>query len=106
MSCRTPKANWPAWDLSWSLAALSEPLKLGFSRGCDMEGKMSDFQCCFCGLAIHEDDSTAVIISFANLWNRGEAGSQDMFAHSACTQQKISPALSPSVPFEIEAFVD
>ncbi len=65
---------------------------------------MSAFQCCFCGRGIPQDDTAAVIISFANLWNRGEAGAQDMFAHAACVEEKIAPALSPSAPFDVEAF--
>ena len=67
---------------------------------------MSDFQCCFCNLGINGSDAAAVVISFANLWNRGDAGSQDMFAHSTCTMSKVQPILSPAVPFDVAEFVD
>jgi len=67
---------------------------------------MDDYQCCFCGHEIERDDLAAVCITFMNLWNRGRDGCQDVFAHSGCAVDKIGSALSPAVPFDVDALRD
>jgi hypothetical protein len=67
---------------------------------------MSDFQCCICGRGIDDSDHAAVVVSVANLWNREEAGSQDLFAHSACAMAKLAGIFSPEVPFDVAALID
>jgi hypothetical protein len=63
-----------------------------------------DYQCCFCALGIDRDDETAIMLTLRNLWEGDQ--SQDMFAHSACANQRFAASLSASVPFDLEALRD